>query len=154
MGVLMLISLATAAAGIVTVVLMLDNPPLSPSRLCAVLVLVFGSSAAAVYCYGWFSVAMGGPFPEVCEDRNASGAEWAGIEQEHWPLRSACVYSDGTAVEHVSMSINVLVCVPAGLAVVLACAGAALRRRSRRSCRSRRTSPRSAVPPPGVPPMC
>ncbi|MER5843118.1 hypothetical protein ABT099_23050 [Streptomyces prasinus] len=52
MATLMLISLATAAAGIVTVVLMLDNPPLSPSGLCAVLVLVLGSSAAAVYCYG------------------------------------------------------------------------------------------------------
>ncbi|MGJ3559300.1 hypothetical protein ACR6C2_13330 [Streptomyces sp. INA 01156] len=128
---LMLISLAAAAAGIVTVFLLLDNPPLSLSRLCAVLVLVFGSSAAAVYCYGWFSVAMGGPFPEVCEDRNASGAELASIEQEHWPLRSACVYSDGSAVEHVSMSINVLVCVLAGLAVALVCAGAALHRRAR-----------------------
>ncbi|MCP3765818.1 MULTISPECIES: hypothetical protein [unclassified Streptomyces] len=131
MATLMLISVATAAAGIVTVVLMLDNPPLSPSGLCAVLVLVLGSSAAAVYGYGWFSVAMGGPFPEVCEDRNSSGAELAGIEQEQWPLRSACVYSDGTAVEHVSMAVNVLVCVPAGLAVVVACVGAVLRRRAR-----------------------
>lgn len=131
MSMLMLISLATGAAGIVTVVLVLDNPPLSLSRLCVVLVLVFSSSAAAVYCYGWFSVAMGGPFPGVCEDRNASGAEGVGIEQEHWPLRSACVYSDGAAVEHVSMSINVLVCVLAGLAVVLACAGTVLHRRTR-----------------------
>jgi hypothetical protein len=86
-----------------------------------------------VYCYGWFSVTVGGPFPEWYEDRNASGAELAGIEQEHWPLRSACVYSDGAAVEHVSMSINVLVCMPAGLAVALACAGAVLRRRARPS---------------------
>ncbi|MFC9951789.1 hypothetical protein [Streptomyces prasinus] len=131
MGTLMLISLATAAAGIVTVVLLLDNPPLSLSRLCAVLVLVLGSSAAAVYCYGWFSLTLGGPFPELCEDRNASGAELAGIEEEYWPLRSACVYSDGTTVEHVSMLINVLVCVPTGLAVVLTCAGAVLRRRAR-----------------------
>ncbi|MFD6325788.1 hypothetical protein ACFWOL_23605 [Streptomyces sp. NPDC058442] len=131
MGMLMFISLAAAAAGVVTVVLMLDNPPLSPSGLCAVLVLVFGSSAAAVYCYGWFSMTMGGPSPELCEDRNASGAELAGIEQENWPLRSACVYSDGAAVEHVSMSVNVLVCVLAGLAVALVCAGAALHRRAR-----------------------
>ncbi|MFD3733850.1 hypothetical protein [Streptomyces sp. NPDC058632] len=133
MAMLMLISLATAAAGIVTVVLMLDNPPLPLSGLCAVLVLVFGSSAAAVYCYGLFSVTAGGPFPELCEDRNASGAGLAGIEQEYWPLHSACVYSDGAAVEHVSMSINVLVCVPAGLAVLLACAGAVLHRRARPS---------------------
>ncbi|CAM5411780.1 hypothetical protein [Streptomyces hirsutus] len=131
MGMLMLISLATAAAGIVTVALMLDTPPLSLSRLCAVLVLVFSSSAAAVYCYGWFSVTMGGPFPELCEDRNVSGAELASMQQEYWPLRSACVYSDGATVEHVSLLINVLVCVPASLAVVLACVGAVLRRRAR-----------------------
>ncbi|MBM7088566.1 hypothetical protein JTP67_08420 [Streptomyces sp. S12] len=99
MGMLTFISLATAAAGIVTVALMLNNPPLSPSGLRAVLVLVFGSSAAAVYCCGWFPVTLGGPFPELCEDRNASGAELASIEQDHWPLRSACVCSDGATVE-------------------------------------------------------
>ncbi|MFI2374303.1 hypothetical protein ACH5AO_04415 [Streptomyces sp. NPDC018964] len=130
MGVLLLIGPATAVAGIVTVVLLLNNPPLPLSRLCAVLVLVFVSSAAAVYCYGWFSVTAGGPFPQLCEDRNASGAELAGVEQAYWPLRSACVYADGATVEHVSTSVNVFVCLPAGLAVVLACAGAVLHRRT------------------------
>ncbi|MFE9922238.1 hypothetical protein ACFYQA_11785 [Streptomyces sp. NPDC005774] len=132
-GMLMLIGLATAAAGIVTVVLMLNNPPLPLPGLCAVLVLTSGSSAVAVYCYGWFSVTMGGSFPELCANRAASGAESAGIGQEHRPLRSACVSSDGTTVGHLSMSINVLVRVLAGLAVVLACAGAVLRRRARSS---------------------
>ncbi|MEU7468331.1 hypothetical protein AB0A94_07185 [Streptomyces sp. NPDC044984] len=130
MGMLLLVALATAVAGIVTVVLLLNDPPLPLPRLCAVLVLVFGSSAAAVYCCGWFSVTAGGPFPELCEGQNASGAELASVEQAYWPLRSACVYSDGATVEHISTSINVFVCLPAGLAVVLACAGAVLRRRA------------------------
>ncbi|WP_233221484.1 hypothetical protein [Streptomyces carminius] len=130
LGVLMLISLVTVAAGTVTVALMMNNPPLPMSKLCAVIALIFGSSAAAVYCYGWFSVTMGGPFPELCEDQNASGAELVSIEQEQWPLRSACVYSDGATVEHISMSINVLICTLAGLAIVLACASAGLRRRA------------------------
>ncbi len=95
MGMLMLLSLATGAAGVVTVVLSLDDPPLSPSRLCAVLVPVFGSSAVAVYCYGWFSVAMGGPFPGRCEDRNASGAEWVGASRSTGP--SAAPASTPTA---------------------------------------------------------
>ncbi|MFI8188484.1 hypothetical protein ACIF8T_06735 [Streptomyces sp. NPDC085946] len=129
LGVLLLVSLATAAAGIVTAVLMLNTSPLALPRLCAVLVLVLGSSAAAVYCYGWFSVTLGGPFPALCEDRNASGAELASIVQERWPLRSACVYSDGATVEHISMSITMLVCLLAGLAIVLAGAGAVLHRR-------------------------
>ncbi|MER7487801.1 hypothetical protein ABTY20_18215 [Streptomyces sp. NPDC126497] len=128
-GVLLLVALGTAAAGAVTVVLVLNDPPLSSSRLCAALALVFGSSAVAVYCHGWFSVTLGGPFPALCEDRNAAGAALARMVQEHWPLRSACVYSDGATVEHVSAWVNVLVLLPAGLAVVLACAGAVLRRR-------------------------
>ncbi|MFF9220694.1 hypothetical protein [Streptomyces viridosporus] len=127
---LLLIGLATAAASIVTVVLMLNNPPVSLPRLCAVLVLAFGSSATVVYCYGWLSVILGGPFPERCEDRNASGAELVGMVEEDWPLRSACVYSDGATVEHLSMSINVLVRLLAGLALVLVCAGAVLHRRT------------------------
>lgn len=127
MGMLLLLSVASAGAGIVTVVLLLHNPPLRLSGLCAVLVTVCCSSAVAVYCYGWYSVTMGGPFPELCEDRDASGAESAGMRQEYWPLRSACVYSDGSTVEYVSMWVNVLVCVPAGLAVVLAGAAAFLR---------------------------
>ncbi|MFA7763920.1 hypothetical protein ACGFNX_28365 [Streptomyces sp. NPDC048723] len=133
MGLLLLLSVATAGAGIVIVVLLLKNPPLPLSGICAVLVLVFSSSAAAVYCYGWFSVTMGGPFPELCEDTIASGAQLVGMKQEYWPLRSACVYSDGPTVEYVPMSINVLVCVLASLAVVLTGAAAFLRRRARRS---------------------
>ncbi|MEV7995281.1 hypothetical protein AB0O67_26265 [Streptomyces sp. NPDC086077] len=129
LGMLLLVSLATAGASIVTVVLMMNTSPPPLPRLCAVLVLAFGSSAAAVYCYGWFSVTLGGPFPALCEDRNASGAELASTVQEHWPLRSACVYSDGATVEHISVSINVLVYLLAGLAIVLACAGAVLHRR-------------------------
>lgn len=112
-------------------VLILRNPPRSLSRICAVLALIFGFSATAVYCYGWFSVALGGPFPELCEDSNASGAQLARLKQDFWPLRNACIYSDGSTVEHVSMSINVFVYVPAGLAVVLTCAAVFLYRRAR-----------------------
>ncbi|WP_314251636.1 hypothetical protein [Streptomyces sp. DSM 40907] len=133
MGLLLLLGVAAAGAGIVIVVLLLKNPPLPPSAFCAVLVLVFSSSAAAVYCYGWFSVTMGGPFPEWCEATNASGAQLASMKQEYWPLRSACVYSDGPTVEYVPMSVNVLVCVLACLAVILTGAAAFLRRRARQS---------------------
>ncbi|MER5891814.1 hypothetical protein [Streptomyces sp. NPDC001876] len=129
-GMLLLIGLATAAASIVTVVLMLKNPPLNLARLCAILVPVFVSSAAVAYCCGWFAVALGGPFPAQCEDRNTSGAELVSMVQEYWPLRSACFYLDGAVVEHIPMSLNVLVCLSAGLAVVLACAGAVLHRRT------------------------
>lgn len=130
-GVLLLVALAVAAASAVTVVLMLNISPLALPRLCAVLALFFGASAAAVYCYGWLSVTLGGPFPALCDDRNASGAALAAVVQEYWPLRSACVYADGAVVEHTSVSINVLVLLPAGLAVVLVCAGAVLHRRVR-----------------------
>ncbi|GGV18454.1 hypothetical protein GCM10010293_12720 [Streptomyces griseoflavus] len=128
-GVLLLGGVATAGASIVTVVLMVNTAPLALPRLCGVLALFFGSSAAAVYCYGWLSVTLGGPFPALCDDRTGSGAASAGVVQEYWPLRSACVYADGATVEHVSVSVNVLVCLTAGLAVVLACAGVVLRRR-------------------------
>ncbi|MEV7865955.1 hypothetical protein AB0P17_07575 [Streptomyces sp. NPDC088124] len=131
MGLLLLISVAAVPACILLIVLMLRNPPRSLSKLCGILALVFGFSAAAVYCYGWFSVTLGGPFPELCEDRNASGAPLASLNQNYWPLRNACIYSDGSTVEHVSMSINVFVCVPAGLAIVLTCAAAFLYRRAR-----------------------
>ncbi|MFJ9340528.1 hypothetical protein ACIRP0_14690 [Streptomyces sp. NPDC101733] len=52
---------------------MLRNPPRSRPGICAVLALISAFSATAVYCYGWFTVALGGPFPEPCEDRNAAG---------------------------------------------------------------------------------
>ncbi|NYV78533.1 hypothetical protein, partial [Streptomyces sp. UH6] len=118
MGVLLLIGPATAVAGVVVVVVMLKSPPRQPSRLCAALAVVLGSLAAAVYCYGWFSVTMGGPFPEMCASRSASGAELARIEQGYWPLRNACVYADGATSEYLSPSVDVLVRVLAGLAVV------------------------------------
>ncbi|MEU9082788.1 hypothetical protein [Streptomyces sp. NPDC048357] len=133
MGVLLLLSVAMAGAGIATVVLLLRNPPLRLPTFCAALVPVCASSAAAVYCYGWFSVTMGGPFPELCEDLNAAGAALAGMKQEYWPLRSACVYADGSTVEYVSMSINVLVCVLTSLAVVLTAAAGLGRRWYRRT---------------------
>lgn len=131
MGLFLLISVVAVPTGILVIVLMLRNPPRSMSRICAVLALIFGFSAAAVYCYGWFSVVLGGPFPELCEDSNASGSQLASLEQDYWPLRNACIYSDGSTVEHVSMSINVFVHVPAALAVVLACAAVFLYRRAR-----------------------
>ncbi|WP_319722032.1 hypothetical protein [Streptomyces sp. MB09-01] len=131
MGLLLLVSVVAVPACIVVIVLMLRNPPRSLPRVCAVLALLLGFSATAVYSYGWFSVTLGGPFPELCEDRSASGAPLASLEQDHWPLRNACLYSDGSTVEHVSTSINVFVYVPAGLAVVLTCAAVFLYRRAR-----------------------
>lgn len=130
MGVLLLLGVATVGAGIVTAAVLLAKPPLSLANLCAALVLIFSSSAVVVYCYGWWSVTLGGPFPELCEDRNASGAELISLQQEYWPLRSACGYTDGSTVEHVDMSINVLVWLLAGLAVVLTGAAAFLHRRA------------------------
>ncbi|GHB33905.1 hypothetical protein [Streptomyces chryseus] len=131
MGLLLLISVAAVPACILVIVLMLRNPPISLPKICAVLALIFGFSAMAVYCYGWFSVALGGPFPELCEDTNASGAQLTSLKQDYWPLRNACIYSDGSTVEHISTSINAFVYVPAGLAVVLTCAAAFLYRRAR-----------------------
>ncbi|MFJ7587698.1 hypothetical protein ACIQZO_09975 [Streptomyces sp. NPDC097617] len=131
MGLLLLISVAAVPACIVVIVLMLRNPPRSPSRISAALALLLGFPSTALYSYGWFSVTLGGPFPELCEDGNASGAQLTGLEQDHWPLRNACIYSDGSTVEHVSMSINVCVSVLAGLAVALACAAVFPYRRAR-----------------------
>ncbi|MFJ9079859.1 hypothetical protein ACIRO3_32155 [Streptomyces sp. NPDC102278] len=113
-------------------VLVLRNPPRTLPGICAVLALLFGLSAMALYCYGWFSVALGGPFPELCEDENGSGSRLADLAQDFWPLRNACVYSDGSTVEHLSPSINVLVHVQVVLAVVLTCAAVFLYRRARR----------------------
>ncbi|MFJ5224209.1 hypothetical protein [Streptomyces sp. NPDC088400] len=131
MGLLLLMSVVAVPTCILAIVLMLRNPPRSLSKICAILALIFGFSATAVYCYGWFTVTLGGPFPELCEDRNASGAQLASLQQDYWPLRNACIYSDGSTVEHVSMSINVFVYVPAGLAVLLICAAVFLYRRAR-----------------------
>ncbi|WP_408994335.1 hypothetical protein [Streptomyces sp. 1268] len=131
MGLLLLLSAAAVPACALVIFLLLKNPARSPARVCGFTALLLGFSALAVYCYGWFSVTLGGPFPELCEDRTASGARLTSPEQDFWPLRNACVYSDGSTVEHLSASINVLVYVPAGLAAVLACATAFLARRAR-----------------------
>ncbi|MFE3826398.1 hypothetical protein [Streptomyces sp. NPDC059092] len=131
MGLLLLISVLAVPACILAIVLMLRNQPHSLSKIYAILALIFGFSATAVYCYGWFAVTLGGPFPELCEDRNASGAQLASLKQDYWPLRNACMYSDGSTVEHVSLSINVFFYVSAGLAVVLTCAAVFLYRRAR-----------------------
>ncbi|KOU21048.1 hypothetical protein [Streptomyces sp. WM6368] len=130
-GLLLLLSLVAVPTCIVLLVLMLRNPPRSQSRICAVLALILGFSATAVYCYGWFSVTLGGPFPEVCEDDGASGARLASLRQEYWPLRNTCIYADGSTVEHLALSINLYVYVLAGLAVVLTCAAVLRHRRAR-----------------------
>ncbi|MFJ5050046.1 hypothetical protein [Streptomyces sp. NPDC088719] len=131
MGLLLLLSVTAVPACVLVAVLLLRNPARSPAALCGVGALLLGFSALAVYCYGWFAVTLGGPFPELCEDRAASGARLAGLRQGFWPLRNACVYSDGSTVEHLSSSINVFVYVLAGLAVALTCATAFLARRAR-----------------------
>ncbi|MFE9825462.1 hypothetical protein ACFYSH_25570 [Streptomyces sp. NPDC005791] len=135
MGLLLLLCVATAGAGIVVAVVALNSPSRTVSGFFALLPLIFAPAAGAVYCYGWFSVHLGGPFPELCAERTTAGAELRSLEQEEWPLRSACVYSDGSTVEHVSMSVNVLVCVLAGLAVVMVAARAFRYRRTRQPAR-------------------
>ncbi|MER7736364.1 hypothetical protein ABTX80_36385 [Streptomyces erythrochromogenes] len=130
-GLLLLVSAAAVPACALVLFLMLRNPPRPPSRIAALLAVISASAAAAVYCYGWFSVTLGGPFPALCEDTGASGARLASLDQDYWPLRNACIYSDGSTVEHVSASINVSVHVLAGLAVVLTCASVFTYRRAR-----------------------
>lgn len=131
MGLLLLLSVAAVPACVLVLVLLLRNPPRPRARICGAAALLLGCSAMAVYCYGWFSVTLGGPFPELCEDRAASGARPASLHQDFWPLRNACVYSDGSTVEHLSPTVNAFVHGPAGLAVALTCAGAFLHRRAR-----------------------
>ncbi|MFJ8932108.1 hypothetical protein ACIRLA_36620 [Streptomyces sp. NPDC102364] len=133
MGTLLAASAVTAVVAIVVVLIMLNHPPLPPARLCALIALALFSSAVAVYCYGWFSVTLGGPFPELCESGNDDGARLMVIKQEYWPLRSACLYSDGSTVEHVSMPINAFVCLLAASALFSTCASVYLRKRNRRS---------------------
>ncbi|MET9768896.1 hypothetical protein [Streptomyces sp. NPDC006415] len=131
MGLLLLLSGAAVPACAVVVVLLLRNRPRPLPGILGAAGLLFGFSAAAVYCYGCFSVTLGGPFPELCEDMNMSGAPLAGLRQEFRPLRNACVYADGSTVEHLPPSVNVLMLGAAGLAVVLGCAAAFLHRRPR-----------------------
>ena len=132
-GVLLLLSVLTAAAGMVVFGVAMNHPSPTAFRFCAVLPLVLAPSAGAVYCGGWFFVRLGGPFPEWCEDRSGAGAEFTTVRHADWPLSSACVHSDGSTVEHAPTAINVLVCALAGLALVLIAAATVLRRRTRRS---------------------
>ncbi|MEU7468450.1 hypothetical protein AB0A94_07810 [Streptomyces sp. NPDC044984] len=133
MGALLAAGLVTAAVGIVVVLVLLNHPPLPVPRIYALVALVLASSAVAVYCYGWFSVTVGGPFPELCTSRNDAGAGLAAIEQQYWPLRNACVYSDGSTVEYVSTSVTVFVCLLAGAALVSAGTSVHLRKRVRKT---------------------
>lgn len=132
MGILLLLTVVTAAAGLLASVVLLNHAPLPVPLLYKVLALVAGSSAAAVYCYGWLSVHLGGPFPELCEDPNTSGAALAGTSQTYWPLRNACLYSDGSTAEHLSSAVTVLVLLLAALAVALTGAATFMSRQARR----------------------
>ncbi|WP_221347671.1 hypothetical protein [Streptomyces beigongshangae] len=132
MGALLAASLVTAAVGIVVALILLSHPPSYVPRIYALVVLILISSAVAVYCYGWFSVTAGGPFPELCTSWNDAGAELTTIKQQYWPLRNACVYSDGSTVEYVSKSVTVLVCLLAGTALISAGTSVYLRKRVRK----------------------
>ena len=118
MGALLILSGVTAAVGIVVILILPSHPPLPLPKVSALIALILLSLGVALYCYGWFSVSLGGPFPELCESENDAGAQLAAIRQQYWPLRSACLYSDGSTVEYVSMSINVVVCLLAGAGLV------------------------------------
>ncbi|MFF4323585.1 hypothetical protein [Streptomyces sp. NPDC001568] len=132
MGVLLLFSVLTAA-GMAVFGVAMNHPSPTAFRFCAVLPLVLAPSAGAVYCGGLLFVRFGGPFPERCEDRSGAGAELTTVRHAKWPLSDACVYSDGSIVEHVPTAINVLVSVLAGLALVLIAAATVLRRRTRKA---------------------
>ena len=129
MGALLVVSGVAAAVGVVVILILLSHPPLPLPKIYALIALILFSLAVALYCYGWFSVSLGGPFPELCESKNEAGAELAAIKQQYWPLRSACLYSDGSTVEYVSMSINVVVSLLAGSALVSAGTSVFLRKR-------------------------
>jgi hypothetical protein len=129
MGALLVVSGVTAAVGFVVIFILLSHPPLPLPKLYALIALILLSLAVALYCYGWFSVSLGGPFPELCKSENDAGAELAAIKQQYWPLRSACLYSDGSTVEYVSMSINVVVCLSACAGLVSAGISVFLRKR-------------------------
>ncbi|MER5831171.1 hypothetical protein ABT116_10110 [Streptomyces sp. NPDC002130] len=129
MGALLAVSTVTAVVGVVVILILLSHPPLPLPKVYALIALILFSLAVALYCYGWFSVSLGGPFPELCKSQNDAGAELAAVKQQYWPLRSACLYSDGSTVEYVSMSINVTVCLLAGSGLVPAGTSVFLRRR-------------------------
>ncbi|WP_432117969.1 hypothetical protein [Streptomyces sp. bgisy032] len=133
MGALLAASGVTAAVGLVVVLILLSHPPLPVPRVYALVALILTSSAVALYCYGWFSVTTGGPFPELCTSRNEAGADLAAVKQQYWPLRNACAYSDGSTVEYVSRSVTVFVYLLAGAALVSAGTSAHLRKRAGRT---------------------
>ena len=128
---MLIVSGVTAAVGIVVILILPSHPPLPLPKVSALIALILLSLGVALYCYGWFSVSLGGPFPELCESENDAGAQLAAIRQQYWPLRSACLYSDGSTVEYVSMSINVVVCLLAGAGLVSAGTSVFLRKTCR-----------------------
>ena len=134
----------TAVVGVVVILILLNHPPLPLPKFYALIALVLLSLAVALYCYGWFSVGLGGPFPELCRSENDAGAELAAIKQQYWPLRSACLYSDGSTVEYVVMSVNVVVCLLAGGGLVSAGTALWLRKRGGRSAGTTPTPTMSA----------
>lgn len=135
MGILSFLALATAGAAATVAAVLSRIRPVPWPGFCALLALCFLASAVLVYCCGWFAVTLGGPFPVVCADENAAGARVETQTQTFWPLRNACVYSDGSTVEHLSPTYHVLIRVLAGAAAVLGGVAALLRLRARRPCR-------------------
>ncbi|MFE9458961.1 hypothetical protein [Streptomyces californicus] len=133
MGALLLLSGAAVVACAVVIVLLARTRPRPAGRIAKAAAVLLGCLAVAVYCGGWFSVTLGGPFPAQCEDVNLSGAPLEGLRQEYWPLRNACLYADGSSVEHLPPSVNVLVLGSAVLAAATACAAVFVSRRARRA---------------------
>ncbi|MFG3427028.1 hypothetical protein [Streptomyces californicus] len=131
-GALLLLSGAAAVACAVVIALLGRARPRPTARILAAAAGLLGCLAAAAYCGGRLSVALGrGPFPALCEDVNLSGAPLEGLRQEYWPLRNACLYADGSSVEHLPPSINVFVLAAAVLAAATACAAVFVSRRTR-----------------------
>ncbi|MFI1188766.1 hypothetical protein [Streptomyces californicus] len=133
MGALLLLSGAAVVACAVLIALLGRTRPRPAGRTLTAAAALLGCLAVAVYCGGWFSVSLGGPFPALCEDVNLSGAPLEGLRQEYWPLRNACLYADGSSVEHLPPSVNALVLGSAALAAATACAAVFTTRRARRT---------------------
>ncbi|WP_050501541.1 MULTISPECIES: hypothetical protein [unclassified Streptomyces] len=130
-GALLLLSGAAVVACAVVIALLGRARPRPTARILAAAAGLLGCLAAAVYCGGRLSVALGGPFPALCEDVNLSGAPLERLRQEYWPLRNACLYADGSSVEHLPPSINVFALAAAVLAAATACAAVFVSRRTR-----------------------
>lgn len=95
MGLLLLFSVAAVPACILVIVLMLRNPPRSLSRICAVLALIFGFSATAVYCYGWFSVTLGGRSRNCARTGTRPAPSWRALSRISGPSATpVCIPTD------------------------------------------------------------